>query len=232
MDDKEKNSPELLKELTQLRQRVKELENTEASLREDAEKFHLIFENAFDGISIFEENYEPGKRRLIECNERYAELSGRSREELLKIGDIEGAGLTENLTNKNDVYINKGIKFRGSFTWKRPDKRENIVEYAAVPIKVNGKTLTIGIDREVTEKVGINEALQHEKIVLRTLIDNLPDGIYVKDLEGCKVLANVADLRNMGKQSEAEVLGKNDFEIFPEEIARKFNKLLKQVNPY
>jgi len=229
MDDKEKNSPELLKELTQLRQRVKELENTEASLREDAEKFHLIFENAFDGISIFEENYEPGKRRLIECNERYAELSGRSREELLKIGDIEGAGLTENLTNKNDVYINKGIKFRGSFTWKRPDKRENIVEYAAVPIKVNGKTLTIGIDREVTEKVGINEALQHEKIVLRTLIDNLPDGIYVKDLEGCKVLANVADLRNMGKQSEAEVLGKNDFEIFPEEIARKFIEDDQQV---
>ena len=229
MDDKEKNSPELLKELTQLRQRVKELENTEASLREDAEKFHLIFENAFDGISIFEENYEPGKRRLIECNERYAELSGRSREELLKIGDIEGAGLTENLTNKNDVYINKGIKFRGSFTWKRPDKRENIVEYAAVPIKVNGKTLTIGIDREVTEKVGINEALQHEKIVLRTLIDNLPDVIYVKDLEGCKVLANVADLRNMGKQSEAEVLGKNDFEIFPEEIARKFIEDDQQV---
>ena len=229
MDDKEKNSPELLKELTQLRQRVKELENTEASLREDAEKFHLIFENAFDGISIFEENYEPGKRRLVECNERYAELSGRSRKELLKIGDIERAGLTENLTNKNDVYINKGIKFRGSFTWKRPDKRENIVEYAAVPIKVNGKTLTIGIDREVTEKVGINEALQHEKIVLRTLIDNLPDGIYVKDLEGCKVLANVADLRNMGKQSEAEVLGKNDFEIFPEEIARKFIEDDQQV---
>jgi len=196
----------------------------EETLRESAEKFKLIFENAFDGFSIFEENYEPGKRRLIECNERYAELAGRSREELLKIGNIEEAGLTKNISENNSKYIEQGIKFKGIFSWERPDQKENIIEYAAVPIKMQGVTYTFGVDRDITEKVKSEEAIQQERILLRTLIDNLPDAIYVKDKFSRKSIANLTDVKNMGKQSEADVLGKTDFEFFPKEEAEKFFK--------
>jgi PAS domain S-box-containing protein len=58
--------------------------------------------------------------------------------------------------------------------------------------------------------------------LLRTVIDNLPDGIYVKDIEARKVLVNLADARNLGCKTEAEALGKNDFDLFPKEIADKF----------
>ncbi len=201
---------------------ITEQKLAEEALREQTEKLKLIFENVYDGINIFEENYEPGKRRIIECNERYAEMAGRSREELLKIGNIEEAGLTHNLTENNNKYINKGLVFKGSFAWDRPDKKENIIEYTAVPIKLNGKTYTIGIDRDVTEQRHFQQQLQKERILLRTLIDNLPDGIYVKDIECRKTLSNLADLRNMRKSSEDEVLGKTDFEFFPKEIAEKF----------
>ncbi|MFZ0454332.1 MAG: PAS domain-containing protein [Ignavibacteriaceae bacterium] len=201
---------------------ITEQKLAEEALREQTEKLKLIFENVYDGINIFEENYEPGKRRLIECNERYAEIAGRSREELLKIGNIEEAGLTNTLTGSNNKYINEGLVFTGSFTWDRPDKKENIIEYTAVPIKLNGKIFTIGIDRDVTEQRQIQQTLQKERILLKTLIDNLPDGIYVKDSECRKTLSNKADLRNMGKISEEEVLGKTDFEFFPKDIAEKF----------
>ncbi len=201
---------------------ITEQKLAEEELHEQTEKLKLIFENVYDGINIFEENYEPGKRRLIECNERYAEIAGRSREELLKIGNIEEAGLTHNLTENNNKYINEGLVFKGSFTWDRPDKKENIIEYTAVPIKLDGKTFTIGIDRDVTEQKQIQQTLQKERILLRTLIDNLPDGIYVKDAECRKTLSNKADLMNMGKVSEEEVLGKTDFDFFPIEIANKF----------
>jgi PAS domain S-box-containing protein len=194
------------------------------TLRETAEKFQLIFENAFDGISIYEENYEPGKRRLVECNQRYAEFAGRSREELLEIGNLEEAGLTINLTENNDKYINQGINFRGSFTWNRPDKRENIIEYSATPIKIQGKTFTVGIDRDITEKVQSEESIRRERILLRTLIDNLPDGIYIKDKFSRKLIANPVDVKTVGCKSEEEVIGKTDFDLFPKEIAEKFYK--------
>ena len=50
--------------------------------------------------------------------------------------------------------------------------------------------------------------------MLRTLIDNLPDIIYVKDPNGRKVIANRADVLSVGASSESEVLGKTDIELY------------------
>ena len=61
-----------------------------------------------------------------------------------------------------------------------------------------------------------------DRDLLRTVIDNLPDAIYVKDIEARKVLVNLADARNLGCKTEAEALGKTDFDLFPKEIAENF----------
>ncbi|MDP9081324.1 MAG: PAS domain-containing sensor histidine kinase [Bacteroidota bacterium] len=57
--------------------------------------------------------------------------------------------------------------------------------------------------------------------MLRTLIDNLPDTIYVKDDCGRKVIANIADVRSIGALSEGNVLGKTDLQLFKDEIVAK-----------
>jgi len=80
----------------------------------------------------------------------------------------------------------------------------------------------IGTITEITEIKRAEESLKHERNLFRVLIDNLPDAIYVKDSECRKTIANVADVRNMGKQSETEVLGKTDFDLYPAEIAAGF----------
>jgi methyl-accepting chemotaxis protein len=60
--------------------------------------------------------------------------------------------------------------------------------------------------------------------MLRTLIDNLPDLIYVKDVEGRFLLANVAVARVMGAKTPAELLGKNDFDFHPKELATLYHQ--------
>jgi two-component system cell cycle sensor histidine kinase/response regulator CckA len=80
----------------------------------------------------------------------------------------------------------------------------------------------IGIGRNVTSQREAEIQLKAERNLLRTLIDNLPDGIYAKDTEGRKVLANPANYKRLGRKSEAEVLGKTDFDLFPKEIADTF----------
>ncbi len=74
---------------------------------------------------------------------------------------------------------------------------------------------------ELAERKRAEEGLARERILLRTVIDNLPDAIYVKDSALRKILVNRADLVNIGK-SEAEVLGKTDWELFPAEVAARF----------
>jgi len=59
-------------------------------------------------------------------------------------------------------------------------------------------------------------------LLLRTLIDNLPDCIYAKDTAGRKTLANLADLKILRCTIEAEVLGKTDFDFYTREEATRF----------
>ena len=269
MDDRQKTTEQLLAENADMRKRIVQLEiaeiehmKTEESYWESAEKFRLVFENAFDGISVFEEFEDPNDpdhRILVDCNARYAEMAGRSREELLRIGRT--SILSKSLTPQSYPSIIEGIAFRGMFTWLRPDGKDNINEYTAVPIVIKGKKFTIGIDRDITERKRMEEALQqaqielerrveertrelvhanatskkiiaaqrlaekelrHERNILRTLIDNLPDAIYVKDTKSCKTIANAADVHNMDGQSEVDVLGRNDFDFYPADIAKAF----------
>ena len=97
-----------------------------------------------------------------------------------------------------------------------------------------------GINRDVTEQLRSQEALRQahdqleqrvaeraadvlrERRLLRTLIDNLPDAIYAKDCQGRKTLANRADLNNLRCKTEADALGKTDFDLFSHEVAARF----------
>ena len=73
----------------------------------------------------------------------------------------------------------------------------------------------LGTYFDITDRKAAEAAIDQERRMLRTLIDNLPDPIYVQDKECRKVIANKADLENIGYTSESEVLGKTDIELFP-----------------
>jgi PAS domain S-box-containing protein len=57
--------------------------------------------------------------------------------------------------------------------------------------------------------------------ILQAVIEATPDAIFVKDLEGRYVLVNEAAARFIGK-SPADIVGKHDLELYPEEDARRF----------
>jgi PAS domain S-box-containing protein len=75
---------------------------------------------------------------------------------------------------------------------------------------------------DITERKQAEETLHNERLLLRTLIDNIPDSIYSKDLACRKTLANSTEVCYLGVKSEADVLGKDDFDIYPKELAEKF----------
>ncbi|NIA16581.1 MAG: PAS domain-containing protein [Nitrospiraceae bacterium] len=62
----------------------------------------------------------------------------------------------------------------------------------------------------------------HDRNLLRTLVDNLPDYIYAKDADSRFILNNAAHLRLLGFESQEDVYGKTDFDIFPEELAASY----------
>src|ERR1700730_14611966 len=66
------------------------------------------------------------------------------------------------------------------------------------------------------------EKLSSERNLLRALIDNLPDFIYVKDANSRFLIANATVARAAGEQSPERLLGKTDFDFFPKELASAY----------
>ena len=87
----------------------------------------------------------------------------------------------------------------------------------------------IGSISDISKRKNAEDALLQEKLLLRTIIDNIPDSIYCMDLACRKTLANSTDVRYMGAGSESEVLGKDDFAFYPYEKAREFFALDQSV---
>lgn len=66
------------------------------------------------------------------------------------------------------------------------------------------------------------EKLAEERRLLRTIIDNIPAHIFVKDRNYRKTLANRMEVQRSGLSAE-ELIGKTDFELFEPELAAEFN---------
>ena len=80
----------------------------------------------------------------------------------------------------------------------------------------------LGLARDITDRQQAEARLAEERNLLRTVIDNVPARIYVKDAESRFVLANAATMRAMGVTTPEELIGKTDFDFFPKELASSF----------
>jgi PAS domain S-box-containing protein len=105
-------------------------------------------------------------------------------------------------------YLILGRKNPFSLLFK--NEFRNIVDFL-------GKVITQAVDDELRRAA--ENKLTEERRLLRTIIDNIPVSIYAKDLEYKKTLANKSELKHLGLESEVEVLGKTDYDIYEESIA-------------
>lgn len=71
------------------------------------------------------------------------------------------------------------------------------------------------------QRLQTDQALQGRERLLRTIIDNIPMNIYVKDRSGRKLLANRAELDQLGIAQEADILGKHDRDLYPAHLVAK-----------
>ena len=79
------------------------------------------------------------------------------------------------------------------------------------------------LQAEIIERKQAEDELVKEQKLLRTLIDNTPDFIYVKDTEGRYVICNNAIANLRGVTSPDQLTGKTDFEFFPKKLADEYH---------
>ena len=85
----------------------------------------------------------------------------------------------------------------------------------------NVQTFLLSIFRDTTERRQLEQALERERGLLRTVINNLPDRIFAKDIESKFIINNEAHLQALGVGSQVETTGKTDFDFRPRDLAEQ-----------
>lgn len=99
-------------------------------------------------------------------------------------------------------------------------------EFSIGPSGANALVCTI---RDITERKQAQLALAEERNLLRTLIDTLPDAIYLKDVHHRTIISNLTRARWLGLQTAEETVGKDDFDFFTPELAATFHAVEDQI---
>jgi len=87
----------------------------------------------------------------------------------------------------------------------------------------------LGIGSDITERKQAEEQMRHTQMFLNSIVENIPHIIFVKDAKELKfVNVNKAGEELLGF-SKTELIGKSDYDLFPEEVANCFTTKDREV---
>ena len=191
-----------------------ERRDAELALLQSKKAFQNYFQNCSVGMSV-----TSTEKKWVEVNQSLCEMLGYSKEELGRLSWID-------LTYPEDVE--KNVKLFTEISEGNMDRYELDKRFIRKDGSLLYVSLSVVCERnpdgsvhhllasyvDVSARHLAEDAILHDRALLRTLIDNLPATIYVKDLQGRKMVSNKADLVHMGYTSEDEVIGKTDVDLF------------------
>jgi PAS domain S-box-containing protein len=193
----------------------------EAGLRESEERFRQIAENIDDMFFV----REPDFSRILYISPAYDKIWGQSRQmwydnprafmESIHPDDLPNLerALAERVIGGHDLEY-RVIRPDGTVRWLRS---------RTFPIlDAQGKVYrTAGVVHDITERKQAQAQIEAERLLLQTVIDNQPDYVFVKDLDGRFMLNNVAHCRSLGKTAQ-ELAGLRSSDVYPPELALNF----------
>ena len=211
MLDKNKSKQQLIEELIHLREKVIVLEKlekkhkqVEESLRESEERFRRMADNIQDGLGIFEND------RIVFVNKRLCEITGYSKEELLKLNPLEiiDSEQRDEVQINYEKYKQTGfVPSQVEYKIVRKDGTKRIILARHSVSRFDNDILGYyDIFTDITEQKRIEEALQESEERFRVVAQSATDAIIFVDSREKIQFWNQSAKRLYGYR-EKEILG-------------------------
>lgn len=195
-------------------QSIADHDQTRHQHRQSELRFQSILEHSTDGIAIVRIDEATGTSRLFVCNDHFAEMAGRSREELQQVDNLCSLVVyPDNTFAHSEVHrdIHQGKPFRAEGSWLRPDGKENFFERTASGFEIDDQRFTLLVDRDITWRKQDERALRESRKQLQfqaMLLDQIADFVTATDMDGRIVYVNQAVTEFFGISRE-EILGRH-----------------------
>lgn len=203
---------------------------TEESLHQSEERFRVLFEQAADCILLLEITPE-GIPMIRDANNATFRLLGYERDELIgqPVSFMEAAPDASKVVDerRKNVLSELGTTmFEARHRCKDGTFRD--FECSVTEMQIGSKTLAISVERDISERKQAEEALRKSESRYKTLVDNLPQKVFLKDTNMVYVSCNASFARDLGIEIE-EFGGKTDYDFFLKELADKYRADDKRI---
>ncbi|OPX99572.1 MAG: Blue-light-activated protein [Syntrophorhabdus sp. PtaU1.Bin002] len=213
---------ELMAELTEMRQRITELEGStvmckeaEKAMQESEEKFRLLFEKSTDAILLLD------NEAFIDCNEAAVKLMGCSDKNRLiglRPADLsperqpDGQFSLEKARRLVDTTFREGASH---FEWlhRTFDGRDIWVEVSHTIIPIKGRQISYTVWRDITDRKLAEKALKESRELFQTTLTSIGDAVIVTDKQGRVTFLN-AEAERLTGWSSREALGQPLASVF------------------
>jgi len=195
---------------------ISERERANEALRQSEERFSTVFRASPIGIAIIAVQ----GRRVIDANERFAEFTGYSREELLA-RDVVELGLWDRMENaaglEHDLLEQGTLRnLEIHYSTKSGEPRDALVSLDL--IELGSQPCVIVMMNDITERKRAEEALRESEERFTKIFRNSPIGISITSLARGQILdINDSYLDILGFRRE-EIVGHNplDLNLWPD----------------
>jgi two-component system NtrC family sensor kinase len=181
---------------------ITERKKAEEALRESQEELQAIFDNARDGIALFDL-----EGRLLKVNKRVVEVGGYTMDEVAgKTFDLLKMFTSESIermfTAKDMVSSGKEVPVLECEACTKSGRKLNL-EIHVSPFFLKGKRLgSVAIMRDTTERKKAEDALRESEARFRTVFEGTGLGIALVDFNGKTLSVNLAFEHVLGYNME------------------------------
>ncbi len=206
---------------------ITDIKKVEKTLREREREIRLIAENVPALFSYLDAN---AHYRFV--NKQYRKWFGITQKNILgkHYRDVLGEATYELIKNRvNAVLSGKQVKYVDALPYKYGGTRWVIANY--VPdLDDQGKIRGFfALVTDITEHKRAEEKLRQNQIFLDSIVENIPDMIFVKDAKELRFkLFNKAGVKLLGYKRK-DIINKNDYDFFPKKQADFFTEKDREV---
>ena len=147
-------------------------------IKESEERLKIIFDSAPDAYYLSDL-----KGEFLDGNAAAAEVLGYKKEELIGKSFLKLKLLSAKELPKAAKALAKSVMGKKTgpdeFLLKRKDGSKVAVEISTYPVKIKGKTVILGIARDITDRIKAEEALKESEEKYRNLVERANDGICI-----------------------------------------------------
>lgn len=195
---------------------------------ENERRYRALFERTNDAVFIIGLD-----RKIIAANQRAADMLGYTIDELegsfsqdhTLNEETENINLRYQQINENDILplYERGFRRKDGSIFPAEISLSLVRDSAGRPLHIQS------IVRDISTRKKHEENLAADRNLLRTLIDNIPDHIHVKDQQGRYLLSNAAFAQHVGAESPDAMIGKTPMEYFGEVLGRSFVEIDRRL---